>query len=117
MALASWPARHGQQRSLRRMRQVLSWRLRARRDCVSVGPTGGPLRFWLVLPLVRGADVVPGAVVALVCQHDQARARARATQSASGGGTQADTPYMTTTYSRLPQGQDEKGSLCIDHRG
>ena len=27
MALASCPARHGQQRSLRRMRQVLSWAL------------------------------------------------------------------------------------------
>ena len=25
MALASWPARQGQQRSLRRIRQVLSW--------------------------------------------------------------------------------------------
>jgi hypothetical protein len=27
MALARWPARQGQQRSLRRMRQVLSWAL------------------------------------------------------------------------------------------
>ena len=27
MALASWPARQGQQRSLRRMPQVLSWAL------------------------------------------------------------------------------------------
>ena len=73
MASASCPAFHGQQPSLCRMRQVLSWAL-AR----SPGPRSlacARLAAFcdsgLFRPLVWGADVVTGPGVALVLQHDQ----------------------------------------------
>ena len=76
MALASYPAFQGQQRSLRRIRQVLSWAfarspgLRNRTRAVGVR-----LRAGLAAALVRGEQRVPGTGVALVRQDDQPPAR------------------------------------------
>src|SRR5690348_6446640 len=76
MALASRSARLGQQRSLRRMRQVLSWAL-ARSPGprqAGVGAVGVLLGLWFVAALVRGDQNLTAfvvAVVALVAQRDE----------------------------------------------
>jgi hypothetical protein len=74
MALARWPARQGQQRSLRRMRQVLSW---AFAFPGSAQPGVGLVRFFLgggLAPAAVGRDDrLAGAVIPLVRQDDQAR--------------------------------------------
>jgi hypothetical protein len=64
MALASCPARHGQQRSLRRMRQALSWAL-ARPPGTVAGRGHGwrPLRGGLAASPVRNADMGTGTGV------------------------------------------------------
>jgi hypothetical protein len=70
MAFASFPARQGQQRSLRSTFHVLSW---AFAGCAEfrVGAVGFFLRLRLVLPAV--GDLRPGAALAaLVGQGDQA---------------------------------------------
>jgi hypothetical protein len=66
MALASCPARQGQ-RSLRRMRQVLAGRWRARPGMAAGRERGWRLlRGGLVSSPVGGKDVVTGAAVGLV---------------------------------------------------
>ena len=72
MALASCPARQGQQRSLRRMRQVLSWAL-ARSPGRGAGHELGwpPSGRRACSAPVRSADVLVLADVALVGQDDQ----------------------------------------------
>jgi hypothetical protein len=47
MALASWPARQGKQRSLRRIRQVLSWAFALPPDDVAQKIAGQRLQFSL----------------------------------------------------------------------
>jgi hypothetical protein len=72
MALASWPARQGQQRSLRKMRQDLSWHGRLAGGAEpGVSLVGVLLRGGLVPAPVRGADVLL-AEVAVIAQREQA---------------------------------------------
>jgi hypothetical protein len=72
MALASCPARQGQQRSLRTMCQVLSWALaRSGRGAeLGVSPVGRLLRGGLVPPPVGSDHRLPGADISLVGEHD-----------------------------------------------
>ena len=72
MALASWPARQGQQRSLRRICQVLSWAF-ARSPGARSLAWARLASFWdsgLFLPLY-GVFACRAALVALVGQGDQ----------------------------------------------
>lgn len=73
MALASCPARQGQQRSLRRIRQNLSLGIGtfAGSTQPGMGPVGLLLRGGLIPPPVRCADIVL-AEVALIAEDDQA---------------------------------------------
>jgi hypothetical protein len=90
MALASCPAFQGQQRSFRRMRQVLSWALARSPGARSFAWArlaafceGG-----LPLALVRGDHVLARAVVALVGQHHQAGGGQRAEDAPDPGRAQ-----------------------------
>jgi len=72
MALASWLARQGQQRSLRRMCQGFELGVRALAGCAEfrVGAVGLFLGFWLVPAPVRDLRVAT-SLVALAGQGDQ----------------------------------------------
>ena len=89
MALASCPAFQGQQRSLRRMRQVLSWALARSPGLRSLAwaRLAAFCDSGLFFPF-RGADVVTGAVVALVREHDQPGGGQLPHDSPDPGGSQ-----------------------------
>ena len=71
MALAIWPARQGQQRSLRKMPLFLSWAwARSPGGAAGAGGVGCFLGGGLVLAPVRGEDVFTGAGVALAGEHN-----------------------------------------------
>jgi len=89
MALAIWPARQGQQRSLRRIPQLLSWAL-ARSPGARSFAWAELAAFWeagLFRP-GRGVDVLTCADVALVGQHDQPGVRQFAHHGPDPGGGQ-----------------------------
>ena len=80
IALTSWPARKGQQRSFRRMRQPFRNGVRAFAGAAElrVSGVGRLLRLRLVLPLVRHQYALTCTDVGLIGQGDQ-----------SGGGQSA----------------------------
>ena len=89
MALASWRAFQGQQRSLRRMCQVFSWALaRSPGDRSWACAVGGLLRGGLVSPPVGSVHVLTCADVALVGQHDQAAGGQFASDAPDPGSSQ-----------------------------
>ena len=109
MALASCPARQGQQRSLCGMRQVLSWGVGAfpGRPWLGVDAVSVFLRGGLAASPVGDADVAASARVALVGQDHQAGGGEFAQDAPDPGGGQI--VHRPGAVALIPRGSRRPG--------